>query len=84
MGLANIMLLLSLQLRIPITSDTSGGAANSTSDTVCDARAEVVELALGFLGFAFSVLLGASTLEVLLMTTLVYIFCDQTQTYAIE
>jgi hypothetical protein len=66
LGLSNIMLLLSLQLRIPITGNTCDGSANGTSHTVCNTRAKVVELALGFLTLAFSVLLGACALEVLL------------------
>jgi hypothetical protein len=53
------MLFLGLQLCVPITSDTSDGSANGTSDTVCDTRAEVVELTLSFLTLALSVLLGA-------------------------
>lgn len=64
--LPNIMLLLRLQLCLPITRNTSNGTSNSTRDAVCDAGAEVVELALCFLAFAFGVLLGACALEILL------------------
>ena len=63
--LPNIMLLLSLQLRIPITSDTSGCASNGTSNAVCDSGTEIIELALGFLAFSFGVLLGACSLKIL-------------------
>jgi hypothetical protein len=43
---------------------------NGTSSSVGEARAEVVELALGFLGFAFSILLGTWALEILLLKML--------------
>lgn len=63
--LPHVMLLLSLQLSLTITRKTSDSSANSTSDAVRDAGAEIVELALGFLTFAFGVLLGTCFLEVL-------------------
>jgi hypothetical protein len=63
--LPNIMLLLSLQLRIPITSDTSDCTTNGTSNPVCDSGTEIIELALGFLAFSFGVLLSACALKIL-------------------
>jgi len=56
------MLLLRLNLRLPITCDSSYSTTNCTSDAVCDAGTKIVELALGFLGFAFGILLGAGFL----------------------
>jgi len=57
--LPNIMLVLRRSLCITITSDSRNCTTDCTSNTVCDAGAEIVELTLGFLGFTFSVLLGA-------------------------
>lgn len=65
LSLPNIVLLLSLQLCVPIASDTSEGTTNCTRDTVCDAGAVVVKLTLGFLAFTFGVLLGSCALEIL-------------------
>jgi hypothetical protein len=65
LSLADIMLLLSLDLSLAVTGNASNGALNSASGTVGDTRAEVVELTLGFLAFAFGVLLGTCALEVL-------------------
>jgi hypothetical protein len=63
--LSHVMLLLSTQLRLAVTRDTSYSTTKSARDAVGDAIAEVIELSLGFLAFAFSVLLGACALEVL-------------------
>lgn len=54
--LARIMLFLSLQLRLAVSSHTCDSTTDSTSDTVRDAGAEVVELALSFLALTGSVL----------------------------
>jgi hypothetical protein len=59
------MLLLGLELSLAVTGNACNRTLNSTGGTVCDTRAEVVELTLGFLGFAFGVLLGTCTLEIL-------------------
>lgn len=56
LGLALIMLILCLQLSFAVTSNTGDGATNSTSNPVSNARAEVVELTLGFLCLALGVL----------------------------
>jgi hypothetical protein len=48
--LSLVMLILSLQLSFTITSDTSDSTADGALCTVRDAGAEVIELALGFLG----------------------------------
>jgi hypothetical protein len=63
--LADIMLLLSRSLGLAVTGQAGNGAADSSRDSVTDARGEVVDLALGFLRFAFGVLLLALALEVL-------------------
>jgi hypothetical protein len=80
LSLANIMLLLSLQLCVSITSNTRNGALDGTSSTVCNTRAEVVELTLGFLAFAFGVLLGTCALKILLSNMLapvhIRVFCN--------
>jgi hypothetical protein len=65
--LADIMLLLSLQLCVAVAGNACNDTLDGTGGTVGDARAEVVELTLGFLAFAFGILLGTSSLEVLLM-----------------
>lgn len=57
LSLADIMLLLSLQLSITVTSNACNSTLDGTSGTVGNTRAEVVELALSFLGLAFGVLL---------------------------
>jgi hypothetical protein len=67
LGLANIVLLLSLQLCVSVAGNTGNGTLDSASSTVCNTRAEVVELTLGFLAFAFGVLLGTCALEILLL-----------------
>jgi hypothetical protein len=48
--LSLVMLILSLQLSFTITRDTSDSTADGALCTVRDAGAEVIELALGFLG----------------------------------
>lgn len=63
LGLANVMLLLSLELGITITSNTSDRSAHGTADSVGDTRAKVVELTLSLLALALGVLLSALALE---------------------
>jgi hypothetical protein len=53
---ADIVLFLSRSLLIAVTGQASDGTTNGSCDSVADTRGEVVELALGFLGFALSVL----------------------------
>jgi hypothetical protein len=64
--LSNIMLILRLLRRISITRKTSNSTSYRASDTVRNPRAEIVELALGFLGFALGVLFLACALPILL------------------
>jgi hypothetical protein len=59
------MLLLRLNLRIPISGHTRDSTTNGAHDTVCGTTAEIAELPLGFLGFAFGVLFLALLLQVL-------------------
>ena len=59
------MLLLRANLSITIASDTRNSSTDGTRNSVGDAGTEVVELALGFLGFAFGVLLVALLLQAL-------------------
>ena len=61
--LPNIMLLLRLQLSLPIPRDPRNSTSNRTRDTVSDTRAQVGELAFGFLAFAFGVLACACLFE---------------------
>lgn len=63
--LANIMLLLRIQLCLAITCNTRNSTAYRTRNAVGDAGAEIVDLALGFLGFALGILFLACALEVL-------------------
>ena len=65
--LSNIMLLLSLNLRLPITRQASDGSTDSAPNPVRDTTAEVVELALSLLGLALSILFAACLLQVLLL-----------------
>lgn len=65
LSLASVVLLLVLGLSTLVASYTSDGAADSTGDTVGDARAQVGELTLGLLLLALEVLLTAGGLEVL-------------------
>ena len=65
LSLADIMFILCLQLSLSITSNTRNSSANSTTDSVRNARSVVAELSLCFLAFAFGVLLGTCAFEVL-------------------
>lgn len=67
LGLAGVVLLLVLGLGARVTRDAGDGAAHGAGDAVCDARAEVRELALGLLLLALEVLLAALGLQRLLL-----------------
>jgi hypothetical protein len=62
-GLAGVVLLLIFCLGSRVARQASGGVADGASDTVRDARAEIVELALGLLLLALEVLLTTGLLE---------------------
>jgi hypothetical protein len=64
-ALALIMLIGILLLSGPITGKPCNGAANSTSNAVSDATAQVAKLSLCLLSLASGVLLAALALEVL-------------------
>ena len=66
LGLARVVLLLGPQLRLAIARDARNGAADSARDTVHDAAAKVIELALRFLSLALRVLVVAFLLQALL------------------
>lgn len=70
LALANIVFLLSINLSIAVTSDSSDGSSNSTTDSVADTRGQVVDLALSFLALAGSVLFLTFTLQALLESEL--------------
>lgn len=63
LGLAGVVLLLVLGLGGRVAGDTGDGAAHGTRDAVCDAGAEVRELALGLLLLALEVLVSALALQ---------------------
>jgi hypothetical protein len=77
LSLADIMLLLSLQLCVTVTGKTCNGTLDGTSCTISDARAEVVELTLSLLGLAFGVLLGTRSLEVLSLQILALVYTKE-------
>jgi hypothetical protein len=54
--LSCIVLALSLELCLTVTSDSGNGSAQSASDTVRHTGTQVVELALGFLSSAAGIL----------------------------
>jgi len=60
------MLLLRFRSSVTVTSQTGNSSSNSTCSTVGNAATEVVELALGLLRLALSVLLLAGAFEILL------------------
>jgi hypothetical protein len=62
---AHIVLFLSRSLAIAVTAQASDGTTNGSCDSVADTRGEVVELALGFLGFTLGVLSLACLLKAL-------------------
>jgi hypothetical protein len=66
--LAHIVLLLRLQLSLAIARDARNSTADSARNTVCDAGAEIVQLALGLLAFSLRVLAVAFLLQALLFT----------------
>lgn len=59
LGLAGVVLLLVLSLGGRVAHDAGDSTAHGAGDAVCDARAEVRELALGLLLLALEVLLAA-------------------------
>jgi len=63
LGLALVVLLLVLALRRRVARHAGHGAAERAAHAVRDARAKVVELALGLLLLALEVLLAAGLLE---------------------
>lgn len=63
LGLASVVLLLVLGLGGRVASDAGDGATHSSGDAICDARAEVRQLALGLLLLALEVLLATLGLQ---------------------
>jgi hypothetical protein len=63
LGLADIMLLLGLELGFTITGKTSDGSTNGTANSVGDTRAQVAELTLSLLTLALGILLSTFALE---------------------
>jgi hypothetical protein len=59
------VLLLGLKLGLAVPRDAGDGSAHGARDAVREAGAQVVELALGFLGLAAGVLFAALLFEVL-------------------
>jgi hypothetical protein len=66
--LSNIMLILRLLRRLPITPNTRNSTPYRARNTVRDTRAEIVELPLGLLSFPLSVLFLAGFFPILLKT----------------
>lgn len=66
LGLANIVLVLSLLLSNAVTSQAGDSTSNSSTDTVCDTGSVVIELSLSFLAFASGVLFLSLTFETLI------------------
>ena len=65
LGLANVVLLLSLSRSLTIASQASNSSTDSTSSAVRNASAEVSDLSLSLLLLALCVLLLTSILEIL-------------------
>lgn len=68
LSLSGIVLSLSFELGLAVTSDTSKSTLDGTSSTVANATSQVVELALGFLRLALEALFLATLLETLYRT----------------
>lgn len=65
LGLANIVLLLVVNLSGLVACDAGNGAAESARDTVSDTATQVANLALGLLLLALEVLLATGLLQAL-------------------
>lgn len=63
--LARIMLLLGLELGLTVASESGDSTTHGTSQTICSTGAQVVELALRFLGLTAGILFLALFLEIL-------------------
>jgi len=59
------VLLLRLQLRLATAREASNSTTHRASDAVRNTAAEIIQLALRFLGLAFGILLPALLLEIL-------------------
>jgi hypothetical protein len=66
LGLANVMLILSLDLGLAVASETCNRATNSTRDAVSNTTAVVIELSSGLLTLSLGILLLTFSLQVLL------------------